>query len=351
MEGSIKRVEALLAGDIPDRAPMFDLLRNDAVIRHFTGETLTVDNAAELVHRAFAPAIDATRSVRLPDAEAETILPDGRRQKTYRWTSWTEHVRYASSADYATAKRRQMDAYDPAWTAHDQADMDLYVADNAAMQTTLGECFWMNGACSLGLMGIMGEVGVEHFCYYLADCPEIINELLELNMLMCLTWLDHLPADHGVQVVMAGDDIAFKSGPFMSPTWFEKNYFPRMARVHEAAHAKGIKIMFHSDGNLNAILDQLVEADIDGLNPIEVLAGMDVADIHRRHPHLFMCGGIDVSQLLPFGSPEKVYDTTKRTIDAAEGRIMIGSSTELHNDVPLANFLAMRQAVLDTPYR
>ena len=41
-------------------------------------------------------------------------------------------------------------------------------------------------------------------------------------------------------------------------------------------------MLFHSDGNLNPILDGLVEAGIDGLNPIEVLAGMDVGAIHRR---------------------------------------------------------------------
>ena len=77
---------------------------------------------------------------------------------------------------------------------------------------------------------------------------------------------------------------------------------------------------------------------------------MDVAEIHRRHQHLFMAGGIDVSQLLPFGSPMEVKDAVKRALDAAEGRIMIGSTTELHNDVPLENFLAMRQAVLENPY-
>ncbi len=351
MDGSLQRVRAVLRGEMPDRAPLFDLLRNDAVIKHFTGETLTVANAPDIVHKAFAPAIDATRSVRMPDDEQTVTLPDGRKQKQYRWTTWTEHIRYESSAAYAAAKGEQMNSYDPAWKPSDQADMDFYLAESKAMQAKLGECYWMDGGCGLGLMGIMGEVGVEHFCYYLADCPEIINELLEMHTVMCLTWLAHLPDGHGIEAVMAGDDIAFKSGSFMSPKWFEKNYFPRMARVHELAHEKGIKIMFHSDGDLNAILDQLVEAGIDGLNPIEVLAGMDVGDIHRRHPHLFMCGGIDVSQLLPFAKPQEVYDATKKAIDDAEGRIMIGSSTELHNDVPLANFLAMRDAVLDNPYR
>jgi len=53
-----------------------------------------------------------------------------------------------------------------------------------------------------------------------------------------------------------------------------------------------------------------------------------------------MAGGIDVSQLLPFGSPGEVKDAVKRAVDAAEGRIMIGSTT----------FLAMRDAVLENPY-
>jgi len=105
--------------------------------------------------------------------------------------------------------------------------------------------------------------------------------------------------------------------------------------------------MFHSDGNLNEILDDLVEAGIDLLNPIEVAAGMDIALIHRRYPHLILAGGIDVSTLLPFGSPQQIKDAVRKAIEDAEGKIMIGSSTELHNDIPLANFLAMREAVLE----
>ena len=149
---------------------------------------------------------------------------------------------------------------------------------------------------------------------------------------------------------MVGDDVAFKTATMLSPKWFREHYFHRMARLTAAYHARGIKVMFHSDGNLNLILDGLVEAGVDGLNPIEVLAGMDVGDIHRRYPRLFMCGGIDVSQLLPLGTPEQVSEAVHRAVDAAEGRIMIGSSTELNNEVPLANYLALREAVLSHPY-
>jgi hypothetical protein len=45
-----------------------------------------------------------------------------------------------------------------------------------------------------------------------------------------------------------------------------------------------------------------------------------------------------------------VRETVKRAIAAAEGRLMVGSSTELNNGVPLANYLALRDAVLETKY-
>jgi hypothetical protein len=336
---------------MPDRAPLYDLLRNDAVINHFTGRTLTVENAHKVVYEAYEPAIDATRPlVRLPKHEGTVVLEDGREQRTFRWTIWTERVRYESSEAYAAAKRADLDAYDPSWTGERQAALDQRLAFIAEERERLGEVFYFPGAPWVGLQGIYGEVGLESFSYYLADCPGVIDDLLEHRVSQSLSWIEHLPADHGIEAVFCGDDIAFKSGPFLRPDWFAEHYYERAARICGAYHDKGIAVLFHSDGNLNLILDGLVEAGIDGLNPIETLAGMDIEDLHRRYPRLFMAGAIDVSQLLPLGTPTAVYDTVRRAIAAAEGRLMVGSSTELNNEVPLENYLALRQAVLDTPY-
>ena len=351
MHGSMERVRAVIAGEMPDRPPLYELLRNDAVINHFSGRTLTVENAHEVVYKAFEPAVDATRPlVRLPKHEKTVILEDGREERFFRWTIWTEKRRYESSEAYAATKRRELDAFDPSWTGKKQAAMARSLAFIDEERTRLGEVFYFPGGPGTGLMGIISEVGLESFAYYLVDCPGVIDELLERSAVRAVTWIKHLPPEHGIEAVFMGDDIAFKSGPFLRPSWFDEHLFPRMARICDAYHARGIKVLFHSDGNLNLILGGLVEAGIDGLNPIEVLAGMDVADIHRRYPDLFMTGAIDVSQLLPLGTPQQVYDTVVRTIDAAEGRIMIGSSTELNNEVPLENYFALRDAVLDHPY-
>lgn len=348
MDGSIERVRAVLRGQPPDRAPLYDLLRNDAVIEYFTGCALTVENGPDLVYRAYAPAVDATRpAVRPPGRQESVTLPDGRRQRAFRWTTWTDPVRYASAADYAAAKRRLLAAFDPAWTPARRAALEQTLAGHAGARRRLGEVFFFPGGPAPGLMGIIGEVGLEAFSYYLVDLPGLVEELLEVNTQNAIAWIDHLPEDHRIEAVFCGDDIAFKTGPLLAPAWFDAHYLPRLARVCAAYHRRGIRVLFHSDGNLLSLLDGLVAAGIDGLNPLEVLAGMDPDVVHRRHPHLFLAGGIDVSQLLPHGTPQQVRDAVRRAVDACEGRLLVGSSTELNDAVPLRNYLALREAVLE----
>ncbi|MFA6107671.1 MAG: uroporphyrinogen decarboxylase family protein [Candidatus Latescibacterota bacterium] len=347
MNGSIERVRTLIRGGEPDRPPLYELIRNDAVIEHFTDQALTVANGAELVYRAYAPAVDATRpSVRAPGEERVVRLDDGREQRHFRWTTWTETRRYADSAAYAAAKRAFLNAYDPTWTAARQQSVDEALASVAETRRKLGEVFLFPGGPGTGLMGIYGEVGLEQFSYYLADCPGLVEELLECQTAAAVAWIEHLPEDHGIEAVFCGDDIAFRSGPLLSPAWFARHFLGRLARVVEAYHRQGIQVLFHSDGNLNPIMDGLVAAGIDGLNPIEVLAGMDVGDLHRRYPRLFLAGGIDVSQLLPYGTPAQIREAVRRAIGEAGGRLLVGSSTELNHAVPLANYLALREAVL-----
>jgi hypothetical protein len=347
MTGSVERVRTLISGGVPDRAPLFDLIRNDAVLGLFAGEKLTLENSERVVFSAYEPAIDATRpSVRLPHREETIVLEDGRTQRHFRWTAWTEHITYGCPEDWLSAKRKIL-AVDPShWDEGSEARMLQYLNSISDHRSRLGEVFFVPGGAGVGLMSIINETGLEQFVYYNADYPDVIDALLEHQTAAAQAFVDHIPDGHGIEVVFAGDDIAFNTGPFLSPSWFEEHYFERLSRVIDAYHAKGIKVLFHSDGNLNSVLNGLVAAGIDGLNPIEVLAGMDIRDIHRRYPHLFMAGGIDVSQLLPFGTPGQVRDAVNRAIDDAEGRIMIGSSTELNDEVPLENFLAMREAVL-----
>jgi len=351
MKESLQRVRQVLEGELPDRPPLFDIVRNDAILSHFAGETLTLENADRVVPRAFEPMLDGTRpAVRRPEPEREERLEDGRRRVHHRWTTWTEHAVYPSSSAYAERWGRLRER-SWEWSPADQEVLDRYLETQRSTQSELGEVylFW-SAAAGPGLMGIHGEVGLEAFSYYLADCPEIISLRLEYNTVKSVQRIEHLPDKGRPEAVFLGDDIAYKTGVMVSPKWLRREYFPRLERIITAFHRRGIRVLFHSDGNLLEILDDLVEAGIDGLNPLEVMAGMDPGEIHRRHPHLFLAGGIDVSQLLPFGTPQQIRDTVLRTIEATGGRLMVGSSTELHDAVPLENYLALWETVCEYRY-
>ena len=77
---------------------------------------------------------------------------------------------------------------------------------------------------------------------------------------------------------------------------------------------------------------------------------MEPAEIRRRHPKLVLVGGIDCSRLLPFGTPDDVRKATRKLIEIAGPALLVGSSSETGEDVPLANFLAMIEVARNWRY-
>jgi hypothetical protein len=349
MEGSLGRVRRVMAGEKPDRAPLFDLLPNDAVLQHFNGGIPVAIGDDRAGARAMAAALDGSRSSRMSPSEERTEhLEDGRARRVLRWTAWQERVKYGSSEEYRQAKQRELArwrewASEPVETAKEED----YLKQSEIRSWFGDDFYYLMSPPHTGLMDIWESVGLEAFSYYLYDCEEVILEQLECNTEYACHWIEGLPGDCPFEAAFIGEDIAFRQGPMIRVQWLEQHYFPRLARVISALHRKGQKAVFHSDGNLNAIMEGLVGAGIDGLNPIEVMAGMDLADLHRRYPKLVFLGGIDVSQLLPFGSPPQVREAVVKAIEDTEGQILVGSSTEVHSLVPLENFLAMREAAME----
>ncbi len=345
MQGSHERTRRVVWGEKPDRPPLFDLLPNDAVLRHFNGGVPVECGEDRAGARAYAAAIDGSRSCRLsPAQECVRVLTDGRVQRSLRWTTWNEKRKYASSEQYCAAKRQSLAEWEPG--PMDTGRSEGYREQHETLSWFGDDFYYLLSPPHQSLMGIWTEVGLEPFSYYLYDCEEVIVAQLERNAEYAVRWIEGLPADDPFDCAFLGDDIAFKGGPMVRVSWLERHYFPALKRVCDALHARAKKAMFHSDGNLNLIMDGLVEAGIDVLNPIEVCAGMDLADLHRRYPKLVYAGGIDVSHLLPFGTPRQVRDAVVKAIEDTEGQILVGSSTEVFDIVPLANFLAMREAAM-----
>ena len=72
-------------------------------------------------------------------------------------------------------------------------------------------------------------------------------------------------------------DVAYKKGTFMRPDYWRQYYKPWVKAIVDYAHAKGLTVIYHGCGNVQAIFEDYIETGIDAYNPLEVKAGMDVA--------------------------------------------------------------------------
>jgi uroporphyrinogen-III decarboxylase len=114
-------------------------------------------------------------------------------------------------------------------------------------------------------------------------------------------------------------DVAYAQSTFMSPAYWRRHYKPAVARMVEQAHAAGLPVIYHGCGNMNAILEDFIEIGVDAVNPLEAKAGMDVAELRRRHGHrIAFCGNGDI-RVWESGDREAIRSEVLRKLAAARG--------------------------------
>jgi hypothetical protein len=124
-------------------------------------------------------------------------------------------------------------------------------------------------------------------------------------------------ADHGAKLVLLYDDYGFKNGTLMNPVNYRKYIFPWLKQICDAAHRSDCKILLHSDGDLTAILDDIVACGVDALNPIEPTTANPNYDIFKLAPQykskITLVGNIS-PQLMSTGTKEEVIAYAKRLL-------------------------------------
>lgn len=195
---------------------------------------------------------------------------------------------------------------------------------------------------NLGLTPIIEWIGFERFVIAVHEERMQVEELLDVvtfwhrRVVQNLCTLDF-------DFLWAGDDLAFRNGPLVSPSVFRTLLLPYYRRIAEAITKPWL---FHSDGNLLPILDDLLELGINGLHPLEP-GVMALADLKRRYGRrLCLCGHIS-TDLLSRGTPQQVKEQVCETIRTAApggGYIAASSGGITHYCQPI-NVQAMQQAI------
>lgn len=93
-------------------------------------------------------------------------------------------------------------------------------------------------------------------------------------------------------------DTAYKNGPFMSPRHYREFSKPAHKRLFDEFKRRDMPVIFHSDGDIRLLLNDLIEAGVDAINPLESRAHMDVRELVAEYgSRLSFVGNIDVTVL------------------------------------------------------
>ena len=137
------------------------------------------------------------------------------------------------------------------------------------------------------------------------------------------------------------DDMAYNEGPMFSPASFEKVFLPAYRRMIKTYKEAGAKYVFlHSDGDIRPLLDMLVDAGIDGINPLERRAHMDAIELRKRYPHLILTGGMCNTNTLINGPVAKIQAEARQLIDLGRNGGLIIGTHSVSPEIPLEHFTA-----------
>ena len=150
----------------------------------------------------------------------------------------------------------------------------------------------------------------------------------------------HIP----VPVIQCCIDVAYNTGLIVHPDLLREHFFPRFKEVIAPLKDAGIKVIWHSDGDISSVLDDAIASGIDGIDPLDAGASsMDLAAIRQRYPRLILVGGIGRDHILRFGTPEEVRAEVRRCLSAAGphgGYIVQCADGQIAPDCPLENVMA-----------
>ena len=149
----------------------------------------------------------------------------------------------------------------------------------------------------------------------------------------------------GARVLTMGEDLAYKSGPMLSPEMLEKFYGESYRQITATAHRHGAKMAIHCCGNTRDLVEKFVEWGFDGAHAFEPSAGNDLAEAREKvGDRLCIIGNIDVTRTLVTGTREEVEAEVAAAIRDSRGGGFILTPAHSHSDLSVERIKWMLEA-------
>jgi len=222
----------------------------------------------------------------------------------------------------------------------------------------------LRGRTDRAIVGLFGgnllEMGqflyrIDNFLALLAGDPRRAHEFLDRVVELHLVNLERFLRLVGpsIDIVLFGDDLGMQKGPQISPAMYREFFKPRHARLwRRAKELAGVKLMLHCCGGVEPLLDDLIEAGMDAINPVQIsCTGMEPRRLKARFgPRMtFWGGGCDTHFVLARGTPEEIRQHVREQIAIFRpgGGFVFQQVHNILADVPPENVIAMFDAACE----
>lgn len=357
-----ERIERALNFDFPDRVPYVDSFQHAGLIHKYTDKTNSCSWTTKEVIILASKVADMVQGWGLGSSMSKgerSVDRHGIIWETNEWYSGIVQRPFTSANDYAIVLEKEITRIRSSMPDYPAVEQKMFLDDDLLMAPVkkfreifqnylklLDGTMLMYPDISPGLDHLYTLGGWEIFTEMFYDHIDIIVAYMQTITAMHVERAHAIADKHLSPCVLIACDIAHKEGPLVSPKFLNEYYFPCVKCIVEAYHKHGMKVFYHSEGNLWPVLESLLATGIDGLNPCEPHSHMNVEDVRAKYPELVLWGGVDNSYLLVDGTPEEVrlrVDELKEI--GKEGGLLIGSTGQIHPACKLENIISMIETV------
>jgi uroporphyrinogen decarboxylase len=265
----------------------------------------------------------------------------GGREGDVGWIKGTER-RWAHGTVGVIRCEADLEAFP--WPSPDDLDFGIFdeaerlLPDNFSLIVALGKVF------NLGWW----LMGFDTYAYAMVDQPALI-ERLHAKIAEIQGWVvERALTYRRTGMIWHADDIAYRTSLMVSPQVLRQHIFPVYRRFNQWCHECQVLTVYHSDGNVETVMDDIIDAGFDAFNPIEPVA-MDIRALKKRVAgRLGLIGNVDLSYTLTRGTPQEVDAEVRALIRdvAPGGGYALASANSIPEYVPWENFVAMHAAWL-----
>lgn len=135
------------------------------------------------------------------------------------------------------------------------------------------------------------------------------------------------------------NDMAYRNGPLFSPRTYRNCILPWDKLLMDYFHSLGIPTIYHTDGDIHKLIQPLLDAGVDCLQPLEVKANMDVRELKREWgDKLAFMGNIDTRKMAD-PNPAVIEEEIRSKLTAAR----VGGGYIYHSDHSVPTTVSFEQ--------